>query len=237
MLHGYPSNSFNTEQTNIYYGIKLWLKSTEGITLNGSTVSAWADQSGNGQNAVQVTAASQPAYVANQLNGYPVLRFDGVNDYLQNTSLVIGQPTTFFIVHTQNVIASNKKSGVFDSKVYGDPYTTRQLIDYNGIENWLGIYAGTSWLNYPKTAPFTQITTAVFNGANSKIYENGVLKITGNPGTYTINGYYIGSSGLAADRWYNGDVAEIIIYNRTLNDTELQMVYTYLKQKYAIWYI
>ena len=62
-------------------GLALWLKADAGTTLNGATVSEWADQSGQGRMAVQPTAANQPALVPTEL-GKPALRFDGVNDFL-----------------------------------------------------------------------------------------------------------------------------------------------------------
>lgn len=62
----------------------LWLDAADAstVTLNGSTVSQWADKSGNGRHAVQATGANQPAYTANGLNGKPALTFDGANDAL-----------------------------------------------------------------------------------------------------------------------------------------------------------
>ena len=39
-----------------------WYKNKEGITLNGSDVSAWADSSSNSFDMVQATASKQPAY-------------------------------------------------------------------------------------------------------------------------------------------------------------------------------
>jgi len=41
-----------------------WYRSDLGITLNGSNVAAWADQSGNGRHAIQTTAGNQPPYSA-----------------------------------------------------------------------------------------------------------------------------------------------------------------------------
>ena len=41
-----------------------WYKNKEGITLNGSDVSAWADSSSNSHDMVQATASEQPAYNA-----------------------------------------------------------------------------------------------------------------------------------------------------------------------------
>lgn len=60
-----------------------WVRSDLGITLNGSGVSGWADQSGNGNNLSQGTAANQPTYNATGgPNGTPSLLFDGTNDSL-----------------------------------------------------------------------------------------------------------------------------------------------------------
>ncbi|MFM6248178.1 MAG: hypothetical protein ACKPEQ_03330, partial [Dolichospermum sp.] len=54
----------------------LWLDAADASTiiLNGSTVSQWRDKSGNGRHVSQATAANQPLFVTNQLNGLPVIR-------------------------------------------------------------------------------------------------------------------------------------------------------------------
>ena len=43
-------------------GLEAWYKFQTGITLNGSDVSAWADNSSNSFNMLQATASEQPAY-------------------------------------------------------------------------------------------------------------------------------------------------------------------------------
>jgi hypothetical protein len=52
-------------------------------------VTTWYDQSGNGRNATQTTAGSQPSIVVNGAiitqNGRPAISYDGVNDNLQAT--------------------------------------------------------------------------------------------------------------------------------------------------------
>src|SRR5216683_2644309 len=66
-------------------GLQLWLKADAGVTLNGSTVSQWADQSGSGYNASQATTSKQPLLVSSVLNGKSVVRFDGAADFLDTT--------------------------------------------------------------------------------------------------------------------------------------------------------
>lgn len=71
-------------KTILGVNLKLWLRSDLGITLNGTTVSAWADQSGNELDFSWPTAAAQPTYTAidSNWNDKPSLSFDGVNDIL-----------------------------------------------------------------------------------------------------------------------------------------------------------
>lgn len=68
--------------------LALWLDADDAstITLNGSDVSQWDDKSGNGRNAVQATAANQPAYSATNINGKPALVFNGTSDRMSLTS-------------------------------------------------------------------------------------------------------------------------------------------------------
>jgi len=48
-------------------GLSLWLKSNTGVTLDGSDVTGWADQSGNGNDVNDV--ANMPMLVNNIING------------------------------------------------------------------------------------------------------------------------------------------------------------------------
>jgi hypothetical protein len=70
--------------------LALWLDADDAstVTLNGSTVSQWSDRSGNGRNITQSAAANQPAYVTGQLNAKPIIRTDGISDFLVNASTV-----------------------------------------------------------------------------------------------------------------------------------------------------
>lgn len=152
-------------------GCKLWLKADAGITKDGSDyVSAWADQSGNGNDASQGTGTNQPLWVDTQLNGKPVIRFDGINDYLKSVlNASITQPMTVFIIYTEQVgtlqmqLSSNYVSSV---RLYLATFTT-------------GVYLliNPSGIDYIRTAPpYTILNTLICNGASSYIYENGVQK-------------------------------------------------------------
>ncbi|MBK6777202.1 MAG: hypothetical protein IPG74_15665 [Flavobacteriales bacterium] len=62
----------------------LWLEGNYGVTHASGVVSAWADRSGNSNNALLPTTipTAQPTLVTASVNGYPSLDFDGTDDQL-----------------------------------------------------------------------------------------------------------------------------------------------------------
>ena len=63
-----------------------WIDDVD-VALNGTTVSAWGDQSGNDYDLSQGVAGAQPLFVAGELNGHNYLRFDGSNDGLMKSGV------------------------------------------------------------------------------------------------------------------------------------------------------
>jgi hypothetical protein len=72
--------------------LALWLKADAGVTQRGVTalISFWADQSGNGNDAVQSTPANQPMWVPEVAGDRPVVRFDGESGYFNLPSFMGG---------------------------------------------------------------------------------------------------------------------------------------------------
>src|SRR6185369_7700007 len=94
-----PASAQTLTVTN---GLQLWLKADAGVTATAGKVTAWQDQSGKGNNATQATADLSPLLVPNAINGKPVLRFDGVDDFLEvpdsDSLSIAGDITTFFVI-------------------------------------------------------------------------------------------------------------------------------------------
>lgn len=63
--------------------MSLWLKANSSVARDSNNfVDRWADQSGNGFNAVQSAQANKPVFVQNAINGMPAIQFDGIDDLL-----------------------------------------------------------------------------------------------------------------------------------------------------------
>lgn len=61
-------------------------------------VTTWYDQTGNGRHLTQTTANKQPKITDAVVNGRPAVVSDGVDDYLNNTTLNLSRPLTITTV-------------------------------------------------------------------------------------------------------------------------------------------
>ncbi len=99
-------------------------------------------------------------------------------------------------------------------------------LDVNGVP--------VSWVDNISAASSLTLNTwyhvaATFDGAQSKIYINGVLKGTtpfngtiANTGAYPLNIGHLADAGQPADRYFNGKMDEIRIWHRALSQTDIQ---------------
>ncbi len=191
------------------------------ISRNGSKVTAWADTTASGVNFAQGTAAQQPDYVENAINGLPAVQF-GISGSTRLVASKSATARTVFIVSKK--IADQSLAGV-----WGESGQDRGARHANA----------TSWRHTGNSADVNDFTF------------NGVMRINGVPGfswgsqplhimtgvstadknwTAAIGNYWAASSG--ATRFLRGYIGEILVYNRALSTAELERVEAYLAQKW-----
>jgi len=201
-------------------GLSLWLKADAGITLSGSSVTAWADQSGNGNNVNDV--ANMPMLVNNLINGYPAIYFRGT-DYLYNSAFTTEGLNTFFNV--VKFLSGNRVFTSINTNILIGSYGGYSDRMYN--QGWIfeGTSESTDW----------KLNSAYFGGESS-FYQNGILLGTGN-GENQLDGISIGGhpnweDGAGTAECYH---AEVIMYNRAVTESERQQIEAYLNTKYAVY--
>ncbi|HPB26545.1 MAG TPA: hypothetical protein PLE11_12385, partial [Bacteroidales bacterium] len=211
-------------------GLSLWLRADSNVILNGSNVSQWSDCSGNNNNAAQASAVNQPLLDSGQLNGYPVLRFDGNDDFMEFASgFMYNWPELSFFIVIKPFSSGNQ--GIFaPTNAYS---TGLEFLSWTGttqlrINNNLKYGAGLI-----TNGTFT-ISDFTYNNAATNGYANGVTLTSatgGNP--LDFNGVY--ALGRIYSTGYNAafDVAEILAYNRTVSLVERNEIEQYLRLKYA----
>lgn len=214
-------------------GLQLWLDGNDPAgnnnnPSNGTAISAWVDKSGLKRNATQASGTLQPAYYSNVQAGKGVIRFDGSNDTLATAafSSVIAIPYTQFVVLKTTVyksfnVALNDVTTLSSMGVHGD---SSKMYLFNGAVANVGITNTSFNLLYTK-----------WNGTSTDISVNGGATSTVNPGTTrtSLSGLRIGANTDLSNA-FAGDIAEIIIYNRTLTASEISTVNNYLKNKWGV---
>jgi len=83
------SNEIVCGPGGLFTNLHLWLRSDTGIGVipsDGDVIQNWIDQSPEGNDAYQPRLSDAPTYHTDAINGYPVLRFDGINDWYKINS-------------------------------------------------------------------------------------------------------------------------------------------------------
>jgi len=224
-------------------GLQLWLKADAGVTLAGTAVSQWADQSGNSRNATQGTASSQPTLVSNALNGKPALSFDGVNDFMTFTFPVNGLTgMTLVLVGANSADKNGGSTNAESSAIFWNETSSWGTVYLSPYQTNVKFRFGTGQTgNLPSyTRPTSigsgfSISVATKNGTTDSLYVNGNLAVSQSGKLSTIA---VSQSTGNLGRGYNnntyfpGRISEVLVYNRALSDSERQGVEAYLNSKY-----
>ncbi len=217
--------------------LQHWLRADKGITLNGATVSEWADQSVANRNATQGTAGNQPTYnsSSDSMNFNPTLSFDGTTDNLAWTTT--GMPTgtnsrTHFGVGTVNSTVDGYKymygygtHVAGQSSMLGKNLTNHVTLGVGLIDH----IVANVWIN--TTQP--NLVYGDYNGTQARGAFNGG-SITGTVRAWNtiITAGRVGSNAATTEFW-NGRISECISYSSLLTAAQLQRVNTYLAIKYG----
>jgi len=239
-IYSYNNNMFRNDSkiSSSIDGMLLWLEpSKKNIVLDSQNkVIKWKDISGKLNHAYSDLRAT---YQPNTLNGYPTLLF---NNNVYNVDLFINHFTIF------TVFTSSDKDYIYE---FGDDTDLETGFFLNGDDKSIGVSKdGTSNLSSFKeyqnswgVGPW-RLITHYYNGTNDyhRFNINGEILPLGpyygyddDPGnigeTKTL---HIGAR-LNAANGMNGSIAEYIVYNRLLSDSEMDIVQNYLNNKYAIY--
>ena len=204
-----------------------------------NAVGTWTDLSGNGRHAVQATQALKPVFRMNSIGGKPVVKFDGIDDYM-TVDAAVG-PTTPFSIYIvgklttataafKNVIGMSQNTAV-KNWLYG--FTNADSNATFLVLNTTGITSNAATFTDPQII-LTQINLNSQTGL-SEVRVSGNSK-TGTQGTVTSDAVYFGARTLggAFQLWADFQFAEVIIYNRLLNSMENRRIEYYLSRKWGI---
>lgn len=220
-------------------GLNVWLDASQLALADGAGVSPWPDLSGKGNPGV-VSGTPPPVVRANALNGLRVVRFKPNEGRVRgNTALsVSGLPAPGY---NYTIVYVTRMVGPTVGRSFAGQYPpTNFLVGFHSSgqdaaydSGWLGTAAGyvlpTAWKLYSMTASHDGTTY------NVGFYKDGALIASAASGSGLQDRYHLsGYDVAAAQETCDCEVAELVIYNRRLTDTDRQRVESYLKSKWAI---
>jgi hypothetical protein len=229
-------------------GLALWLDATQ-ITgvANGGAVASWSDLSGNARHAVQATGANQPTYVTGALNSKPVLRFDGTSDHL--VAPYRGEPGTVIVVgkatgtNHRDFCGAKSAEGarVIDGWYFqaNEPgaqmrFSRSDLRTTNDTRLLAQLPTNSAYHMQIGTFDYATRTIALYDGGGY-----GQKQRTTDPAARPIrlsSATAIGAAYVsqAPAHFLQGDIAEVLIYDRRLTDAELNLLGPYLAAKWGV---
>lgn len=222
----------------------LWLDAsdTSTITAAANRVSAWADKSGNGNNATQATAGLKPTTNTTTMNGRNVLDFS--SNLIVTSSFTLSTVNTVFIVFTsassaaQVLVEHGPNWNTNPGQIHFINSATQYASGYNR-----GAAASVSGDSATLTTRTTGAHQLTFQGGGSYAtllawQDAGALTKTliynFNTGVSNLTAAFnIGDRSGGAVLPLAGSLAEILVYNSSLSTANRQAVEAYLKAKWG----
>ena len=213
--------------------LALWLDAEDAasITLNGSTVSQWNDKSGNARHVSQATAASQPTYTLNGLNGKPVLTFDGIDDFMSVPDF--NNAVSLALIGSGGGAAAALISGAAPALFSPAWNTNGASIQYRGRTD-----------TTVRQVSFGGASTNFSIGFTSLDAANSEVRLSGNGGAQTSFSQTINSADTTintlgrdfqgAQQFANGRIAEIVVASSLLSTGNRQKLEGYLAHKWGL---
>jgi len=235
-LDASQNKSYPTTDLPVKIGLGLWLDASDDSTFSyssGTSVSQWRDKSGNNFHATQALSANQPSRNTTQ-NSRKTVTFDGTNDTVTIPNFVCNSEISIFVVSNcgttllieHSTDTNNNQGFYFYGGGTGMIYITRSTGSIISNTNWL-----SGGYNIASAVNSTGLDLLTYkNGTQQTIISDGRSSLTNS---FVTNTLFIGSRG-ANSLWSSGPIAEIIIYNRKVSDTERNLIHTYLGQKWGI---
>lgn len=216
----------------------LWLRADKDVlnnsdnpASNGEAVKTWTDQSGNNNDVTQATAGNQSIFTTAVINGYPVLRLDGTDDYMSTELGNLSAPVT--------IMAVTKFDQTQDAYVLtlGD----LNINNTASISRWTDdkYYCFTGSARYGpvlnNNQPYLLHAAHKISVPYHNLYvDETAATVTDYGSSLITDGSFILGASRTIGSFLDGDVGEVIIYNQILNQAQKIIVENYLAAKYGI---
>jgi len=215
------------------------------IASSGTPIGAYGNAGANGggrtagsNGIVQITMEAPPTSTENALNGRSVLTFGG-NTYLTSPlSMPSTSPLTYFAVARPNDTGSFRAISAINGGTANRPNT---LMLYKSSTNYWWFSGGTgavdgNTVTLPTSTSRYDIIASYWSPNFTQVNINGssYASSTNSPTSLTNGGTFLVGIASGLIEYWNGGIAEILVFNTALTTPQRQQVETYLSKKWGI---
>jgi hypothetical protein len=224
--------------------LTLWLKASGLLQNDDSSVSEWIGHSNQELTVDQNTSADKPTFRTQSLNGRPTVEFDG-DDLLSRSgttldTLVKDDTASVFAVQKQD--GSSAENTTFALQPSGSSNRFLSYLDFND----------TLYFDFGDTGSGGRISTPSPSGWDDTYHlvelfrdgSNGTIRVdntTELSGTFSdtldtseSSPLYVGTVN-GNDSVFKGHIAEILVFDAALSDSEKSRIRNYLNIKYNLY--
>ena len=222
-------------------GLVLNLDASKLNLDDGDSVTSWLDQSGNSNNADDGPGAT---YKSSAFNGMGAVEFDGVDDYLQipdsdvNLRFLRGSSswTCFYVLRYTGDAGAQMVLAASHSTDYDNPFSAF-LRDSGEWVDRFGDRAVDEETTMLAQGEQSIITSRWVRGEKLEHYLNGSIEgdysQSDEPDEQDLEAEVsVGRSTAGVDLPFEGEIAEILVYDRALDDGERSKLESYLHAKW-----
>lgn len=224
-------------------GLILSVDASDASTITkdgGDRVSLWEDKSVAGDDG-DAAGDARPTWVDNQLNGLPIIRFDGVDNVLRFGTDT--DPTEITVCMVMKGMAGADFASVLFKGDSSNGWGIRSYQADNDPFRFKINQYDANFISSPasEVANYCVLSCRYDRGlgsANLESWVNGVSQGTDDYNASDILGagqrLYMGALDVPVDFPWAGDIAEVLIYDEPLSDGDLATVEAYLTSKWIV---
>lgn len=212
---------------------ELWLKPDD---LTAGVLANWPDSSVNARHVTQAVADSKPLVQVNQLDGYPGVLFDNVDDFMEIPNITTSaKDWDIYVVHSP---VQYRTADMLMSAA-----NTVGLLLLSGRNTDFGSNDGISWSQFGNSGGENRQELLNYRlGTEQAVELNGVRqgRVSGSPYVKCSFDDAGGSDpnclganyGNPESNFYNGHIHEVMVFSRILTDEEHDNLNAWFADKY-----
>ena len=239
-MSGYPGGGVPAPPpTPPTSGLVAWWKADAGVTLSGSNVTGWADQSGNGHNIHTIPSRDNPAFLASAINGLP-----GLNFATTNSNAILGAAGTLVAPGSARYVVAvvQPATGGTAGQTYGG-----EILAFSESPNFnvvLGEYGPDIFVtgqakesNVAVSAGTPYALEVGSDGTTVTGFINGtalVLNITTPEADNGTAEFFVGADFENSNGTFWGVISELLVYSLVPSSPDITALRAYVNSRYGL---